>query len=193
VRTQRAGQSALLLLDVIEVLNREHIEYLVIGAFALSAHGVIRASRDVDALLQVSHTRLARLSRIFEKADFRSTLRIGDADDPITGLLVLGDAHGNQVDLLGGLRGLDPNVFTRAVRIPFLGQNLCIVGREDFIAMKCFAGGPQDLVDARAAYEAAQGPLNLDLLRTVTRRFGRDAADRLEEVLSLDKADDSHG
>lgn len=50
--------------------------------------------------------------------------------------------------------------------------------------MKCYAGGPQDLLDARSAYDGAQGPLNLDLLRTLARRFGRDAADRLEQVLS---------
>jgi hypothetical protein len=61
---------------------------------------------------------------------------------------------------------------------------LRIVGREDLIAMKCFAGGPQDLLDARAAYRRTQGPVDLDLLRVVTRRFGRDAADKLEQVLA---------
>lgn len=50
--------------------------------------------------------------------------------------------------------------------------------------MKCSAGSPQDLLDARSAYRAAPGPINLDLLRTVTRRFGREAADRLEEILA---------
>lgn len=64
------------------------------------------------------------------------------------------------------------------------GQTLQIVGREDFVAMKCFAGGPQALLDARSAYRGAQGPVDLDLLRAVTRRFGRDAADRLEQVLA---------
>ena len=68
--------------------------------------------------------------------------------------------------------------------LPFQGVDLRIVGREDFIAMKCFAGGPQDLADARAAFEGAQGPVDLDLLRAVTRRFGRDAADRLEELVA---------
>jgi hypothetical protein len=156
---------------------------LVIGAFALSAHGVVRASSDVDALLSVSRARLTKLRALFEKAGLGATLRHGDAEDPILNMLILTDAHGNQVDLLGGLRGLDPEVFARAVKVPFLGQDLCIVGREDFIAMKCFAGGPQDLADARGAYLAAPGPVDLDLVRTVTRRFGRDAADRLEEVL----------
>ena len=63
-------------------------------------------------------------------------------------------------------------------------EKLYIAGREDFIAMKCFAGGPQDLIDARSAYAAAPGPIDLDLLRIVTRRFGREAADRLQEVLA---------
>ena len=51
MRTQRAGQSALLFLDVAEILTRENIDYLVIDAFALSAHAAVRASSDVDALL----------------------------------------------------------------------------------------------------------------------------------------------
>jgi hypothetical protein len=184
VRTRRAGQSALLLLDVIEVLKREKVDYLVIGAFALSAHAVVRASSDVAALLQTSYARLTKLSMVFESAGFAMTLRPGDADDPIRGMLVLADSHGNRVDLLGGLRGLDPKVFSRAIEVPFLNENLRIVGREDFIAMKCFAGDPQDVADARLAYRAAQRPVDLDLLRAVTRRFGRDAADKLEEVLA---------
>ncbi|MGB6310228.1 MAG: hypothetical protein WBF89_20785 [Steroidobacteraceae bacterium] len=184
MRTNRAGQSALLLLDVVEILRRENVDYLVIGAFALSAHAVVRASSDVDALLNISYARLTKLSSIFEGAAFTAVLRPGDADDPILGMLVLGDSHGNQVDLLGGLRGLDPKVFPRGIEVPFLDEKLRIVGREDFIAMKCFAGAPQDLADARAAYQAAQGPVDLDLLRTTTRRFGRDAADKLEEILA---------
>jgi hypothetical protein len=121
---------------------------------------------------------------IFESAGFGATLRHGDDDDPISSMLVLSDTHGNRVELLGGLRGLDPQVFLRAIEVPFQGIDLRIVGREDFIAMKCFAGGPQELADARAAFEGTRGPLDLDLLRAVTRRFGRDAADRLEELVA---------
>ena len=79
---------------------------------------------------------------------------------------------------------MDPDVSSRTVEVPFMGVSLRIVGREDFIAMKCFAGGPQDIMDARSAYRSAQGPVDLDLLRAVTRRFGRGAADKLEEVLA---------
>ena len=184
MRAQKPGQSALLLLDAVELLRREGIDYLVIGAFALSVHGVIRATTDVDALLRISARRLVKLQAQFADAGFNATLRRGDTDDPIPGLLVLSDRFGNQVDLLGGLRGLDPKTHSRAVDVPFIDSHLRIVGREDFIAMKCFAGGPQDVLVARAAYEAAPGPLDIDLLRSVTRRLGRAAADRLEDLLS---------
>lgn len=184
MRTKRAGQSALLLLDAVEVLQREKIDYAVIGAFALSAHGVVRASTDVDVLLFTTPQHLAKLRARFQRAGFGTELRRGEADDPIPAMLILSDSHNNRVDLLGGLRGMDPAIFSRTVQVPFMGVNLRIVGREDFIAMKCFAGGPQDILDAQSAYRIAQGPIDLDLLRAVTRRFGREAADNLEQVLA---------
>ncbi|MDE2449056.1 MAG: hypothetical protein KGO22_08810 [Gammaproteobacteria bacterium] len=79
---------------------------------------------------------------------------------------------------------MDPEIFSRTLEVKFRDVSLRIAGREDFVAMKCFAGSPQDLLDARSAYQAAPGPIDLDLLRTVARRFGRAAADRLEEVLA---------
>ena len=184
MRTRRAGQSALLLLDAVEILQDEKLDYAVIGAFALSAHGVVRASTDVDVLLFTTLRHLTRLRARFQRAGFGTELRQGDAEDPIPALLILSDSHDNQIDLLGGLRGMDPAIFSRTVEVPFMGVNLRIVGREDFIAMKCFAGGPQDILDAQSAYRSAQGPVNLDLLRAVTRRFGRDAADKLERLLA---------
>ena len=185
MRATTAGQSALLLLDVVEVLQRSDLDYVVIGAFALSVHGALRASIDVDALLSVKLERLKQLETSLRSAGFSTTLRRGDPQDPVLGLLVIRDSYGNQVDLLGGLKGMDPKLFARALEIPFAGKALRFVGREDFIALKCFAGGAQDILDARSAYEGAQGPLDLELLWAVTRRFGRDAADCLEQVVGV--------
>jgi hypothetical protein len=39
-------------------------------------------------------------------------------------------------------------------------------------------------LDAKDAYHGAGAPVDLDLLRRITHRFGRAAADRLEEILS---------
>lgn len=184
MRTRKGGQSALLLLDVVEILRREKFDYAVIGAFALAVLGVVRATTDVDALLFTKPGRLAKLAKSFKQAGFYTELRTAEADDPVFGMLALSDDFGNHVELLGGLRNMDPELLSRTLEVTFRDEALRIVGREDFIAMKCFAGSPQDLLDARSAYQAAPGPIDLDLLRTVTRRFGREAADRLEEILA---------
>lgn len=183
MRAKRPGQSPLLLLDVIDVLRHEGVDYAVVGALAAAVYGTIRGSADADALVPLAVGRLSSLSRALGKAGFSTELRRGDAEDPIPAMLLVGDSHHNRVDLLGGLRGLDPLALSRAVDIPFGGETIRVVCREDFIAMKCFAGGPQDLEDARIAlYTARQ--LDLDLLRRLARRFGRPAADALELLQS---------
>ncbi|MBB6092199.1 putative nucleotidyltransferase [Povalibacter uvarum] len=177
------GQSPLLLMDVAVVLVEQEIEYAVVGAMAAAVHGSVRATLDADALIAVSIGKLAQLERVFRKAGFDTDLRRGDADDPIPALLALSDRHRNRVDLLAGLRGLDKQAFARSIDVPFAGSSVRVIGLEDFIAMKCFAGGPQDVADARYALRSATVPVNIDLVRRLARRFGRPAADVLEQLL----------
>jgi hypothetical protein len=65
MRTSASGESALLLLDVVQVLSREQVDYAIVGAMAASVYGVIRASRDADALLSISVPALTGLERTF--------------------------------------------------------------------------------------------------------------------------------
>ncbi len=51
MRTRASGESTLLLVDAVQVLRAAQVDYAIIGAMAASVHGVIRASRDADALL----------------------------------------------------------------------------------------------------------------------------------------------
>lgn len=178
-----AGESALLLLDVAQLLTDDGVQYAVIGAMAAAVHGSIRATTNADALLAVSPSRLVQLEKALRKAGFGTELRRGNAADPIPALLVVRDRFDNRVDLLAGLRGLDPQAFKRSITVPFQGRPLCVIGREDFIAMKCYAGGPLDIADARLALGTAEARVNVDLLRRTTRRFGRAAADALEQLL----------
>jgi predicted nucleotidyltransferase len=183
MRAQAPGQSVLLLLDVVELLAASKVDYAAIGALAAAVHGSVRATIDADALVSASRSTLRRLERELRERGFEAELREGGTDDPIPAMLVVTDRHGNRVDLLAGLRGLDAATYSRAVEVPFQGVSLRVVGREDFIAMKCFAGGPQDLADARVVLSAGGAPLDVDLLRRMTRRYGRHAADALERIL----------
>jgi hypothetical protein len=184
VRTTRAGQSALLLLDALGVLAVLKIPYAVIGAMAASVHGIVRASMDADAVLSLTIQEAPSVEREFRAAGFQTELRRGDPDDPIAGVLSLTDIHRNRVDLLVGLRGLDPGAFSRTVELIFHEAQLRVIGLEDFIAMKVFAAGPQELADARAALSAAGDRLNQSLAMALARRFGRDVAETLESLIA---------
>jgi hypothetical protein len=185
VKARRAGQSLLLLLDVADLLRAQEIDYVAIGAIAASVHGMIRGTADADALVSTTPAGLARLAKVLRQAGLVAELRRGDAEDPIRALLQVVDAHGNRVDVIAGLRGMDPGIFERGITVPFSRKELRVVGREDFVAMKCFAGEPQDLLDAREALRTSvpERPLDIDLLRRLARRFGREAADQLEMLL----------
>jgi hypothetical protein len=184
MRTRRAGQSALLLLDAVEILKNEGIGYAVIGAMAASVHGVVRASLDAGALLSVTVPQLGNLQQRFKSAGFATELRRGDADDPIAAVLVLSDSFQNRVDLLVGLRGLEPEAFSRAIEVTFQGAPLRVVCLEDFVAMKVFAGGPQDMNDARHALMAANNPIDEELLLKLAARYGRVTLEELKKLVA---------
>jgi len=186
VRPRGAGESALLLLDAVEVLKAEGIKYAVVGAVAASVHGAVRASLDADVLIAAAEQQVTSLHKAFSNAGFQSVVSRGDPGDQIPAVIRLSDAFGNRVDVLVGLRGLDPEAFARTIEIPFHGSTLEFIGREDFIAMKVFAGGPIDLVDAERAIAANPASLDLELVGRLAARFGKGASASLKSILSAD-------
>jgi hypothetical protein len=184
MRTTRSGESALLLLDVVDFLRSRNIEYAVIGAIAASIHGVVRASMDADAVLSLTVQKAADLERDFKEEGLRTEFTRGDMDDPIPAMLRLSDPYENRVDLLIGLRGLEREAFVRALDIPFQGETLKFIGREDFIAMKAFAAGPMDLLDARRALIAGGESVDRELLLRLAERYGREASRTLDDLLA---------
>ena len=183
MKARGPGQSALLLLDVAAIIGNQGIDYVVVGAMAAAVHGSIRATTDADALVSVGVAKLKQLQGELKRAGLSADLRRGDAADPIPALLAVTDKHGNRVDVLAGLRGLDSEVFARAIEVALYGSSLRVIGREDFIAMKCFAGNQLDIADARNVLKAAKEPIDVDLVRRLSKRFGRSAADVLDQVL----------
>jgi hypothetical protein len=150
---------------------------------AAAVHVVVRASLYADAVvvLQVREAQAPRQTLVEE--GYEAVLRTGDVDDPIPALLKVDDSHGNRVYLLIGLRGMDPELMNRTRQGRLAETILEIVGREDSIAMKAFAGGPVDLAHARAVIDLDRESLDLDLLRRLAQRLGRDAARTVEGLV----------
>ncbi len=179
------GQSALLLLDVITVLNKRQIPYAIIGAFAASFHGIVRASMDADALISLKAVQadVQALTGDLRKAGLKPSYRKGDARDPVGAVVNIEDGFGNRVDLLMTIRGMTDAVFSRAIEAEFMGTQIRVVGIEDFIAMKIFAGGPKDLGDVSGALKVSYDRIDRTLLKKLVQPYGKTALATLESLL----------
>lgn len=184
MRTSARGQSALLMADIAEFLVAQGVRYAVIGAMAAAVHGVVRASLAADAVVTLSVREARALRELLVEAGHEAQVRTGGVDDPIPALLEIRDRHGNRVDLLIGLRGMDPEALNRTRQVALAGTTLEIVGREDFVAMKAFAGGPVDLADARAVMDLDRETLDVELLRRLAQRFGRETVTAVDLLVS---------
>lgn len=185
MRAKSFGQSALLLLDVIDILKALKIPYAVIGAMAASYYGVVRASMDADVVISLARSpvTVGRLKQRIEKAKLKVMVRRADADDPLRGLVMVEDAFGNQVDLILGIKGMDTGAYKRLQTAEFQGAEVRMIGCEDLVAMKAFAGKPKDMMDAAGILAVSGQTLDRPLLRRLTQKYGERALDRLNLLL----------
>ncbi len=185
MKAKGPGQSALLLLDVIDVLDKSQVSYAIIGAFAASFYGVVRASIDADAVISLQHSQadIKVLIDELQKAEFKTNYRKGDSDDPIGAVINVEDHFNNRVDLLMNIHGMAEDIFHRTIDTEFMETNIRLIGIEDFIAMKIFAGSPKDLSDVAGALEISYDRINFPLLKKLLKNYGKDALNQLELLL----------
>jgi predicted nucleotidyltransferase len=174
------------LLDQVgRILDAYGARWAAIGALAVAYHGPIRASFDADALISLKGSRvdLDQLAARLRETGWKVDVREGEPGDPLGFVVRILDRAGNQVDLIGGIRKLDPEFFGRATRTTVDGMKLRFASAEDLIALKLFAGGPKDLEDAEGVIRVQAGRLDTALLRRLCKGFGARAAKACERLL----------
>src|SRR3990172_6496009 len=124
MRTTGPGQSALLLVDAVDILNHLKIPYAVVGAIAAAFHGLVRASQDADAVISLRPDGLPELEKKIRQGGVLLESSKGAADDPVAAVLMLQDAYENRVDLLLGIRGMEAGALSRALEAPFMGGRI---------------------------------------------------------------------
>jgi predicted nucleotidyltransferase len=142
---------------VFETLNQHGVDYLTIGAWAVVAHGYVRATTDVDFVARVDAENMQRLASALKQLNAR--LRGVDADkldiDP-TDARTLGNGasftlqtDAGPVDFLNDVPGAESfeTMRERAKQAQAGGIAIWVVGFEDLIRMKRASGRPQDLLD----------------------------------------------
>lgn len=142
--------------ELLRRLVAADVRFVLIGALALNAWGVIRGTKDVDIVAGPDPDNLARLAKVAEDAGGQVQAREAFASSRfgIADLLARGErvAIETTLGLLDVVRGL-PGVPTyeelrrRATDAEVLGVKVPVCSLDDLRAMKAAAGRHRDLAD----------------------------------------------
>ena len=132
---------------LVDSFNRNGIDFALCGGLAVAAHGLVRATLDIDFLIRE------------EKLDeaYKAAAKVGY---DIRGLDISFKERTVEIRRVSKIVGEDvisldlllvtphvENVWQTRESIEFMGQQLFVVSRAGLIEMKRQAGRPQDLAD----------------------------------------------
>lgn len=139
--------------EVAEILEREGLEPLLIGALALAVHHYPRQTEDLDLAIAVAPRELERLADVLRARGLEVELHLPDAADPLGGVLTCRRPGAFPVEIVnfdnapaGGFPAL---VRDAAPRAELVGEELPlrVVSVVDLILFKLYAGGPKSRSD----------------------------------------------
>ena len=160
--------------SIIGALFDHDVAFVIVGGFAVVAHGYVRATKDIDICPDPADENLERMAAALaeleaepiglddfapEEFDLRPDLeglRLG-------GNWTLSTKYG-RLDVLQHIKGLGGDeggwkeLSRRAVPRKFVGHDCLFCSYEDLLAMKAGAGRPQDELDIKSL-KAARGDL----------------------------------
>ncbi len=137
---------------IFSALQDAGVDYVTVGGIAVMAHGVVRATLDVDLIPDGSPENLRRLAEALLALGAKPH---GEPDTPITAQLLARDANmrfdtsAGQVDVLASVayRDLYPDLRARAEVIALDDVSVVVASRADLIRLKASTGRDRDLLD----------------------------------------------
>jgi hypothetical protein len=144
--------------DILSSFDAEGVEYLVVGGYALAAHGLPRATGDIDLWVRATPENASRVYRAlvafgapadrFREGDFAS-------DD----LIVQIGVPPSRVDVITSIEGVSfDEAWPNRKVIVVDGIGVSVIGRRELLTNKRAVGRPQDRADvARLEAEEQSG------------------------------------
>jgi hypothetical protein len=157
--------------ELLEVIDAREVEYVIIGGFAVAAHGHPRATKDVDICPNPKQANLRRLAAALEELEaipidldeFRGEFDLRPDYEGLQqgGNWTLMTKHG-RLDVMQtfSFEGTDEelgdytDIAGHAVSRDFYGKPRKFCGYEDLLAMKRAANRDQDRIDVNSLKQA---------------------------------------
>lgn len=144
-------------LDFLSTLIEHEVEFVVVGAHAMAAHGVPRATGDMDVLVRPEVRNARKL--IEALVSFGAPVDahgVSAADFEREGNVYQMGLPPRRIDVLTSVSGLSfEEVWATRTTVKIAGIEVSIIGIQALVANKEAAGRDKDLVDAKLLRQAA--------------------------------------
>jgi len=144
--------------DLLSALTAEGAEYLVVGAYALAAHGLPRATGDINIWVRPTKDNASRVWQALVR--FGAPLSSMALEDFHTPDIVFRMGRPpNQIDILMSVSGLTfDEAWAHRIEREVEGVKVCLIGPADQIRNKRATDRPKDKLDADWLERHLHGP-----------------------------------
>lgn len=159
--------------NINNIFQNLKINYALIGAHAVAAWGIVRATKDVDFIADIPKDKLSNLTKELKRKGFHTDTATGDIEDPVSGVLRLSYISGNDkemIDIVFGIKGLPCDIYKRTVNIHILGVDIPVISPEDLVISKILAGGVIDIEDVKKILTVLSGKIDLDYIKRFCKK-----------------------
>jgi hypothetical protein len=136
--------------DLLRSLADSGVEFVVVGAYALSFHGAPRASGDIDIFVRPSPDNAAKIWRaLFAFGAPLSAAGVVQADFEKPDLVYQIGLPPRRIDVLTSISGVSfEEAWSTRAAATVEGRTIHFIGRDMYVRNKLAAGRPKDLADA---------------------------------------------
>ena len=136
--------------DMLQALADERVRFLLVGAYALAAHGYLRATMDMDIWVMPSPRNAEAVLRALRR--FGAPLHdLTAADLQAEGTIFQIGVAPRRIDIITTASGLHfEETFERSLTVDIEGIEVHVPSLDDLICNKRTVGRTKDLADAEA-------------------------------------------
>ena len=133
--------------DLLAEFNARQVEYLIVGAHALAAHGHVRATQDLDVWVRPEPENANRVMAALRAFGAPlHDLTVQDLSKP--GLIFQIGVEPIRIDVLTVIDGVQfDEAWSQRINSTFAGEPVAVLSREHLIKNKLASARTQDLAD----------------------------------------------
>ena len=134
--------------DMLSALSNAKIDFLLVGAYAVAAHGHPRATGDLDIWVRPDTNTAPRVFKTL--ADFGAPLHALSVDDLAKpGIVFQIGVEPSRIDILTAISGVTfDDAWSNRMVVEIDDIQFSVIGLQDLIVNKRACGRPKDIADA---------------------------------------------